>query len=123
MAMTAAERKRKQRENSYSTATHTVTMSHCAKHQIKKMTKEYGCTVSELIDALASVSSIMWRLMERIRESEESGEEWLSPDAYDPIFMALNWIYELDAEKNMADKEQKEQKPKPLLETYKPEEL
>ncbi len=123
MAMTAAERKRKQRENSRSTATCTVTMSRYAKHQIKKMTKEYECTVSELISALASTRSVMWRLMERIRESEKSGEQWIGSETYDPIFMALNWHYELDAEKNMADKKQKEQKPKPLLETYKPEEL
>ncbi len=123
MAMTAAERKRKQRENSYSTATHTVTMSHLAKAQIKGMTEEYGCTVSELIDAVANLKYIMWVLTDRHDKGIDIGEQWNGPDAYDPIFMSLNWIYELNAEKNMDKKKQEEQKPKPLLETYKPEEL
>ncbi len=123
MAMTAAERKRKQRENSYSTATHTVTMSHLAKAQIKGMTEEYGCTVSELIDAVANLRHLMWVLIDRHDKGIDVGEQWHGSDAYDPIFMALNWIYELNAEKNMDKKKQEESKPQPLLKTYKPTDL
>jgi len=123
MAMTAAERKRKQRENSYGTATHTVTMSRMAKSSIKEMAEEYGCTVSELIDAVSSIKHIMWTLTDRYDEGCKIGEQWNGPNAYDPIFIALNWIYELNAEKNMKNKKKEESKSQPLLKTYKPTDL
>jgi len=123
MAMTAAERKRKQRQfGGFDSSTVNVTVSRFAKHQIQRMTREYGCTVSDLINALARAQNIGSMIVDRVEKSLEVGEEWIRWDV-DPIFMALNEVYESDAREKRMKKVKEESKSQPLLKTYKPEEL
>jgi hypothetical protein len=123
MAMTAAERKRKQRQcGGFDSATANVTMSQYAKHLIQKMTREYGCTVSELINAMAYAPNMGSAIARRVQKSLEVNEELILFDI-DPIFIALNAIYESAAKTRQMKKVKEESKPQPLLETYKPEDL
>ena len=124
MAMTAAERKRKQRERgSIESATVTVTMSRIAKTRIQRMTSEYDCTISELIDALSRIPYMGSVIAHRVERGQEASEYELMPWDIDPLFMALNEMYESNATANRKTKLEIEPRPKPLLEPFKATDL
>jgi len=124
MAMTAAERKRRQRQRgSIESATVTVTMSRIAKTRIQRMTNEYDCTISELVDALSRIPYMGSVIAHRLERGQEASEYALMPWDIDPLFMALNEIYESNATANRKTKLKTEPKPKPLLKAYKKDDL
>lgn len=122
MAMTAAERKRKQRERQSRfgpDAVESVSLTKDAANVLRITASSLDCTLSEAVGALGKLEIAEMLLRWRKQDARNLPEEL--QDYTGLLFSALNLYYEERAVVARALKELEESQA--LLKTYKPEEL
>ena len=128
MAMTAAERKRRQRLRQkyadYSEAMESVSLTKEAAIILRYNSKKLECTMSEVIGAFNNLEIAEMKLQSRQRDAEGLEEPARVYCSDDLLFSALNLFYEYAAtSKRSMEEWKKKAEAQALLKTYKKEEL